>query len=84
MGKSLEEIRAALDDADQRIVDALAARHHLIAEVIEAKSEDQASSANFYKVARYEVNGSYEGSAARLGNASVVQGVLVRVSNPAN
>ena len=42
MSKTLEEIRAALDDADRRIVDALAARHGLIAEVISAKSEDQA------------------------------------------
>ena len=31
MSKSLQEIRDALDEVDQRIVDALAARHELIA-----------------------------------------------------
>jgi len=40
MGKSLEEIRGALDEADRRIVDALAARHSLITEVATAKGED--------------------------------------------
>jgi chorismate mutase/prephenate dehydratase len=40
MGRSLEEIRIALDDVDRRIVDALAARHALIADVIAAKSVD--------------------------------------------
>ncbi|MGD8329905.1 MAG: bifunctional chorismate mutase/prephenate dehydratase [Acidobacteriota bacterium] len=40
MGRSLEEIRNALNKADRRIVDALAARHALIGEVIEAKGAD--------------------------------------------
>jgi type II secretory pathway pseudopilin PulG len=47
-------------------------------------SEETASSANFYKVARFELNSTYDGSDARLGNANMVQGLLVRVSNPAN
>jgi len=42
MGRSLEEIRKALNDADRHIVDALAARHALIGEVIEAKGTDGA------------------------------------------
>jgi Tfp pilus assembly protein PilX len=46
--------------------------------------ESQASSANFYKVARFEVNTAFDGSSARLGNSSMAQGVLVRVANPAN
>jgi Na+-transporting NADH:ubiquinone oxidoreductase subunit NqrC len=47
-------------------------------------SEESASSANFYKVARFELNSEYDGSDAKLGSASVVQGLLVRVSNPGN
>lgn len=46
--------------------------------------ESQASSANFYKVARFEVNTEFDGSASRLGTSSMAQGVLVRVANPAN
>jgi len=42
MVKSLEEVRDALDDADRSIVDALAARQALIADVIAIKSEDEA------------------------------------------
>jgi chorismate mutase/prephenate dehydratase len=38
MGRSLEEVRAALDEADRRIVEALAARQALITEIIEAKA----------------------------------------------
>ena len=41
--------------------------------------EDQASSASFYSVARYEVSASYDGSAAKLGNSRIVQGMLVRI-----
>jgi chorismate mutase/prephenate dehydratase len=42
MGRSLEEIRNALNEADRNIVDALAARHALIGEVIEAKGTEGA------------------------------------------
>lgn len=40
MDTPLEEIRRRLDEADRRIVEALAARHSLIGEVIAAKGED--------------------------------------------
>jgi chorismate mutase len=40
MGKTLEEIRSALDEADRHIVEALAARHSLITEVAAAKGDD--------------------------------------------
>lgn len=65
MGKSLEEIRAALDDADRRIVDALAARHHLIGEVIEAKSEDQAKQRDEFR--EHEILSRAENRARRAG-----------------
>lgn len=42
-------------------------------------SEEQASSASFYRVARYEVTATYTGAAAKLGNSSVVQGMLVKI-----
>ena len=42
-------------------------------------SEDMASSASAYKVARYEITASFDGSAARLGNSSIVQGVQVKI-----
>lgn len=41
-------------------------------------SESNASSTVFYRVARFEVSGTYDGAADRLGRAGVTQGVLVR------
>ena len=65
MGKSLEEVRAALDDADQRIVDALAARHQLIAEVIGAKSEEEAQQRDEFR--EHEILSRAERRARRAG-----------------
>lgn len=45
MSKSLQEIRDALDEVDQRIVDALAVRHELITLVPEARLEPTAETA---------------------------------------
>ena len=45
MSKSLQEIRDALDEVDQRIVDALAVRHELITLVPEARQEPAAETA---------------------------------------
>jgi len=65
MGKTLKEIRAALDDADRRIVEALAARHELIAEVITAKSKGQAQQRD--ELREHEVLARVEGHARRAG-----------------
>lgn len=46
--------------------------------------EDQASSASAFKVARYEVTASYDGSGAGMGSAEIVQGVLVKIPSQAN
>ena len=42
-------------------------------------SEDEASSASFYRVARYEVSADYDGSAAKQANSRIIQGMLVRI-----
>ncbi len=65
MSKPLEEIRAELDDADRRIVDALARRHALIADVISAKTEDQAARRD--ELREHEVLGRVEDHARRAG-----------------
>ena len=46
--------------------------------------EDQASSASAFKVARYEVTATYDGTGAGLGSAQIVQGVLVKIPSQAN
>ena len=44
-------------------------------------SEERASSTVFYRVAKFEIRGAYDGTAHGLGRAAVVQGVLVRMEN---
>ena len=46
--------------------------------------EDEASSATFYRVARYEITAEYDGSDAQLGNSQLVQGMLVRIPADGN
>jgi hypothetical protein len=41
--------------------------------------EEQASSASAYKFARQEITASFDGSQARLGRSTIVQGVQVRI-----
>jgi chorismate mutase/prephenate dehydratase len=65
MSKKLDEIRAALDEADRRIVDALATRHRLIAEVIEAKTDDQVKQRD--ELREHEVLARVERHARRAG-----------------
>ena len=43
-------------------------------------SEDQANSANYFKVARFEVTGSYDGTTVGLGNATISIGVMKLIS----
>jgi hypothetical protein len=43
-------------------------------------AEDQASSTVYYRVAKLEVQVSYDGSAAGLGRATIAQGLLLRLS----
>ena len=47
-------------------------------------SEDEASSAAFYRVARYEITAEFDGSDAQLGNSRIVQGMMVRIPADAN
>jgi hypothetical protein len=47
-------------------------------------SENAASSASAFNVARYEIIAEYDGSAARLGSSSIVQGMLVKIPSQAN
>ena len=42
-------------------------------------SEESASSTVFYRAARFEIRGTYDGTAEGLGRAAVVQGVLVKM-----
>ena len=42
-------------------------------------SESMASSASAFSVARYEVTASFNGSTAQLGNATVVQGITIKI-----
>ena len=42
-------------------------------------AEEQASSASAYKFARQEITASFDGSQARLGRSTIVQGVQVRI-----
>ncbi len=65
MSRSLKEIRTALDEADRRIVDALAARHGLIAEVVSAKTTQQAKQRD--ELREHEVLARVEGHARRAG-----------------
>jgi hypothetical protein len=44
-------------------------------------SEEAASSTVFYRVARFEVGGIYDGTTEGLGRAAVTQGVLVRMEH---
>lgn len=42
-------------------------------------AEDSASSAVYYRVAKFEVRAAYEGTAEGLGRVAIAQGVLVRL-----
>jgi hypothetical protein len=42
-------------------------------------AEDMASSAVYYRVAKFEVRATYDGTAAGRGSAAIAQGVLVRL-----
>ena len=60
MSKSLQEIRDALDDVDQRIVDALAARHELITLVPQARQEPTTETARD-EIREHEILARVEG-----------------------
>ena len=66
MSKSLQEIRDALDEVDQRIVDALAARHELIALVPEARPESTTETARD-EIREHEILARVEGRARQAG-----------------
>jgi len=65
MDRSLEEIRRRLDEADRRIVDALAARHDLIGEVIAAKGDESIKERD--ELREHEVLARVEGHARSAG-----------------
>lgn len=44
-------------------------------------NEEGASSTVFYRVARFEIRGTYDGTAEGLGRAAIIQGVLVRMEH---
>ena len=66
MSKSLQEIRDALDEVDQRIVDALAVRHELITLVPEARLEPTAETAGD-EIREHEILTRVEAQARQAG-----------------
>lgn len=74
------QLPATLPSAPGRM-DAVVERLAPYASRMPRLNEEGASSTVFYRVARFEVRGIYDGSAEGLGRAVITQGVLVRMEH---